>query len=569
MNLGSAHRLLILFSTFALLSFVSGCGDEDDDIVAVRDTEIRVSVVTTSNELDSGQTIGVKAVVSGAGKMGELTYSWRADAGSFGDAAGDSTGWTAPDAPGVYPLAVIVTDGEKVGIGTADVAVATYLPAATPFYRGSQACAVCHTNGPGGDQFAGWQETRHAHAIESLRAIGQDDNPVCQGCHTVGSYGLFADEDLDNGGYDETMVARLEGVQCENCHGPGSEHPSPRMASVADSLAVEVCAGCHNGSHHPTYDEWLSSAHGSGTIASAATRASCAKCHNGTEGPRYLDNPSTYVAPSANPTEVVAHTCPTCHDPHSAENPGQLRNASVMPAVLPNAVVVEAAGAGRLCINCHNGRRTDTDVAGQITNGAAHMGPHHSVQGDMLAGVNAYEQVNPSFTFASSKHLLVEDGCVHCHTHRHAADPLSGNEQFTGHTFEPTVEACQECHGPLQDFIDIIAKQDFDGNGLVQGVQIEVAGLMELLKETIIVNSNSPENEQLLRDAFDDNVGLATVTTIAQREAAYNLLFVEFDGSSGVHNTTYAVQLLQQSILRLDPNALPSAAYIVQRYEEN
>ena len=569
MNQAFAHRLLILLSMVALLWFVSGCGDEDDDPASVQDTGIRVSVVTTSNQLDSGQVVGVKAVVTGASKAGELAYSWIADAGSFGDAESDSTDWTAPDAPGVYALSVIVNDGEKVGIGKADVGVATYLPAEAPFYRGAQACAVCHTNGPGGDQFASWEGTRHAGAMQTLRDIGQDGNAVCQGCHTVGSYGLFADPLLDNGGYDETMVARLEGVQCENCHGPGSEHPAPGFASVADTLAVEVCAGCHNGSHHPTYDEWLSSAHGSGTIASAATRASCAKCHNGTEGPRYLDDPVAYVAPSANPTEVVAHTCVTCHDPHSAENPGQLRNASVMDAVLPNAVIVEAAGAGRLCMNCHNGRRTDTDVSGQVLNGNAHMGPHHSVQGDMLAGVNAYEQINPNFSFASSKHLLVEDGCVHCHTHRHEADPLSGNEQFTGHTFEPTVEACQECHGPIQDFSDIIAKQDYDGNGLVQGVQVEVAGLKELLREIIIVNSTSPENEQLLRDSFDDNVGVATITTIAQRAAAYNLLYVDFDGSNGVHNTTYAVQLLQQSVLSLDPNGLPSAAYIVRRYEEN
>jgi hypothetical protein len=129
------------------------------------------------------------------------------------------------------------------------------------------------------------------------------------------------------------------------------------------------------------------------------------------------------------------------------------------------------------------------------------------------------------------------------------------------------VEACQECHGPVQDFIDIIAKQDYDGNGLVQGVQIEVAGLKDLLQETIIVNSSSPANEQLLRDDFELNIGDITISTLQQREAGYNWAYVDFDGSSGVHNTTYAVQLLQQSILYIDPGALPSSAYVVLQYE--
>jgi len=567
MNNRQAQLLLILLSTAALMWLLAGCGDETDDVTSVGGTGISVSVVATASNLDTGQVVGVKAVVSGASKAGELSYSWIADDGTFGDSESDSTSWTAPDAPGVYALSAIVTDGEKVGIGKVNVAVASYLPIDSPFYRGAEACSVCHTSGPGGDQFVTWSTTRHAGAMKTLRDIGQGRNAVCQGCHTVGTYGVNADPDLDNGGYDETAVARLEGVQCENCHGPGSEHPSPDFGSVAISLAAEVCGSCHDESHHPTYTEWSQSAHGSGTVAFAAGRASCAKCHNGVEGPRYLDDPAGYTNLPADPTEIVAHTCPTCHDPHSNENPHQLRNASVQDVVLPNAVIVENAGAGRLCMNCHNGRRQDYDVLAQLTDGSTHFGPHHSVQGDMLAGVNAYEQVNPSFTFASSKHLLVEDGCVHCHTHAHEADPISGSSTFTGHTFEPTVEACQECHGPVQDFIDIIAKQDYDGNGLVQGVQIEVAGLKDLLQETIIVNSSSPANEQLLRDDFEINIGDITISTLQQREAGYNWAYVDFDGSSGVHNTTYAVQLLQQSILYIDPGALPSSAYVVLQYE--
>ena len=35
------------------------------------------------------------------------------------------------------------------------------------------------------------------------------------------------------------------------------------------------------------------------------------------------------------------------------------------------------------------------------------------------------------------------------------------------------------------------------------------------------------------------------------RESGYNLVFVEADGSHGLHNADYAIQLLQQSIKKL------------------
>jgi hypothetical protein len=282
------------------------------------------------------------------------------------------------------------------------------------------------------------------------------------------------------------------------------------------------------------------------------------------ESGRFLDDPEGYTNLPANPTENIPLTCAGCHDPHGNENLASLRDAAITDRALPNAVLVEAAGAGRLCMACHNGRRSSDDVDTQVEEGSAHLGPHHSCQGDMLAGVNAYEDVVPGFDFRSSLHIQVQDACVTCHAHPHEGDLENGIANFTGHTFLPTVEACAPCHGEIVDFSDILAKQDFDGDAAIEGVQDEIAGLLDTLREVIIDASPSQEAADSLTADFEGFFGDTLYTTREQRAAAYNWAFVEFDGSRGVHNTTYAVQLLQQSVLSLDPGGLPRAHVLVE-----
>jgi hypothetical protein len=125
-----------------------------------------------------------------------------------------------------------------------------------------------------------------------------------------------------------------------------------------------------------------------------------------------------------------------------------------------------------------------------------------------------------------------------------------------GHTFvnsyngEDLVGACQQCHGSITTFDFPV--EDFDGSGVVQGVQTQVQSLLNELS-TLLPPVGTVKA----------SLSISSSWTQPQLEAAYNWMFVNNDGSLGVHNTAYAVGLLQASIANLTgvsvPGGLPDA----------
>jgi peroxiredoxin len=101
-------------------------------------------------------------------------------------------------------------------------------------YSGEEACRICHQQ-----QHETWSLTTHAYAFETLVEHGEDRNPECLPCHTVGW-----DQD---GGYSlESPVDYLAGVQCENCHGRGGSHQSPK---IPPDGYEPICQTCHTEKH--------------------------------------------------------------------------------------------------------------------------------------------------------------------------------------------------------------------------------------------------------------------------------------------------------------------------------
>jgi hypothetical protein len=133
-----------------------------------------------------------------------------------------------------------------------------------PIYVGARICATCH-EGPGmGHQFSLWLLSKHARAYASLatpearemaRLSGipgePQQTPVCLGCHATASEA----ED-----WEKDPTFRIEdGVQCERCHGAGSEYMAEeimrdRQAATRAGLRMlspRECRLCHyeKGSH--------------------------------------------------------------------------------------------------------------------------------------------------------------------------------------------------------------------------------------------------------------------------------------------------------------------------------
>ncbi len=107
-------------------------------------------------------------------------------------------------------------------------------------FLGGDVCARCHTS-----EATQWKTTAHARAWETLVDNKVDARPDCIPCHVVGyqqSGGFKTGDD----------AARLGDVQCENCHGMGTQHDS--YPTQARRITEETCQTCHNSTTSPSFD---------------------------------------------------------------------------------------------------------------------------------------------------------------------------------------------------------------------------------------------------------------------------------------------------------------------------
>lgn len=110
-------------------------------------------------------------------------------------------------------------------------------------YVGWEQCSTCHP-----DIAETWQNTRHAKAIESLKKSGQENLPDCVKCHVTGY-------EKDGGFIDYELTPEMAGVQCEVCHGPGSNHVSnPVKENIIKESGQELCRECHTEGQNPGFD---------------------------------------------------------------------------------------------------------------------------------------------------------------------------------------------------------------------------------------------------------------------------------------------------------------------------
>lgn len=118
--------------------------------------------------------------------------------------------------------------------------LAAVMAAQGPTFVGVEKCKPCHR-----PEFETWSQSAHAEATKNAKAAPGFE-ARCLACHAT------------------TPDGALEGVQCEACHGPGSQYwPIPVMMhrdkSVAAGLvlpALGMCNRCHDGQDHHKAVDW-------------------------------------------------------------------------------------------------------------------------------------------------------------------------------------------------------------------------------------------------------------------------------------------------------------------------
>lgn len=134
-------------------------------------------------------------------------------------------------------------------------------------YVGVSKCGMCHKGDSKGKQLEIWQDSKHSQAFKNLQTPDADkiakdkgfttpaaETPQCVKCHVLG-------KDIDPAELDDSFD-KTQGVQCETCHGPGSDYKSVSVMkdlSQAKSNGLLLhdegaafCQTCHN-SDSPTF----------------------------------------------------------------------------------------------------------------------------------------------------------------------------------------------------------------------------------------------------------------------------------------------------------------------------
>jgi hypothetical protein len=184
----------------------------------------------------------------------------------------------------------------------------------------------------------------------------------------------------------------------------------------------------------------------------------------------------------------------------------------------------------------------------------------------MLLGENAYEYDGYDYDDNSWHTTGVAEGCVKCHFR------VGVDYEMGGHTFEMesgedentnacNVEGCHVNDLEIDDFDREMATMDFDGDGdFTEGVRTEIDDLMHDL-ETLLVDAGLLE--WIAEDSAWEPTDNLVVPDADSAGAVYNWAFVHEDQSHGIHNTLYAVALLQSSINYMtlgDPSGVAGAS---------
>ncbi len=418
-----------------------------------------------------------------------------------------------------------------------------YLGVGTGNEQQGYSCSSCHTQGNIGlPIYDTWKLTKHAQAYDSLKARLSYD---CLKCHSTGwdtsiiNYGADEYVQKDTSKKPNYVITDSIGwnakknIQCEDCHGAlgnkdgtlSLDHWGFVTGTGTNSLnySAQLCGQCHSG-HNPFYEQWSTSKHSlstSGSAAYAANNKSCTRCHVAQNFIAYISNPSAYKdTVLVSGTDMQPLTCVACHDPHDPKYPFQLRADITYSRVI--------------CDKCHYAEIDSVNI-----NSTPHEQSGLALSGDKNFGYRYTGQnyINSAHTYAATER------CINCHVNN---TPNPDGTVNTGHTFEPRIQACEGCHG---DYASTVNTSDPTKMFDYRGVQTTTDSLMNAL-QIKLQRANSADS-----------------TTLAFKEARYNLLVAQSDGSHGVHNTRLTQKLLRDALAGFTATGIEYEKGIPTTYE--
>jgi hypothetical protein len=309
-------------------------------------------------------------------------------------------------------------------------------------------CLNCHDEFPFHDKGPLWSASPHAQVDLVQEAMVENRGTTaahCGRCHAGEGFLVYVAQEQAGGAGAWNNIARpasLPPISATTC--------TPNPALVVDPACICAQAG--------------------DVAAQGLPAATSPACYPDPDYYNYLNGLGL--------NEATAHsqTCQTCHDPHKTT----LR-ADGDSHITAAAFQLQNAGAGALCIVCHNTRNGAKFNDTAMTSWSA---PHTPSQSDVFVGRNAFffGKVQPAgwptnpaaagYTAAlnaaimanatdlpnKAAHAFMADTCVDCHV---KWVPPDIQAQFkpagTNHTFKTTRQVCANCHGP--EIGDLVASQ--------------------------------------------------------------------------------------------------------------
>lgn len=502
-----------------------------------------------------------------------------------------SLGWKGlkADVKGAYKIELSITTASGSDLDTLTVYAGDYIGVGDVDGVAAQgtSCMGCHQGiNPGlfVPIYDRWKVSGHATIFRTQIDVDSalsHYSTSCMTCHTTGYDNNVA---ASNNGFDDVAVSlgwiygghtnpgmwaniktnfpglvKFAVIGCENCHGAGSNHagfqqPGSQFLTL-NTYKASACAQCHDEPwRHNIYSMYENSVHSesviettTGSNANTNNLQDCARCHDGRVFIEFTKGVKTIDVKTITPANGTHVTCQTCHDPHGNSNFASLRQSPAQSDTLASGYVYTGGGNGRICMDCHKNRReAESTALTKVTN--SHWGPHHSVQTDIFFGKNAAKFGTTDY-LTNSHQFAVTDACVTCHMVATADTGTVNRDKVGGHSWKLNnpesgydhTTACTSCHGSKASFDEFVAVTDFDGDGTVESIQGEVEGLLTNIRI-------------LLPPTGIDSVDFALIGTmndLTVNKAYWNYLMFTYEGSSGLHNSKFAFDVLLKTQIAL------------------